>query len=135
LDQLDPDVLNELDQLGFTSDPMSLTIQEDAEGAVASSNEAGPSSDLILKPDSSEHSPVTLVHKNPNLGDSLDGVPNLGITTETEEERLFRLSVLFLNSLPSSHPQSSEKPKSFSAGDHAARIQPVTEETRCYCKG
>ncbi|KAJ7273062.1 hypothetical protein C8J57DRAFT_265234 [Mycena rebaudengoi] len=75
---------------------MSLTIQEDAEGAVASSNEAGPSSDLILKPDSSEHSPVTLVHKNPNLGDSLDGVPNLGITTETEEERLFRFRNLFL---------------------------------------
>ncbi|KAJ7273054.1 hypothetical protein C8J57DRAFT_264975 [Mycena rebaudengoi] len=100
LDQLDPDVLNELDQLCFTSDPMPLTIREDAEGAVASSNEAGPSSDPILKPDSSEHSPVTLVHENPNLGDSLDGVPNLGIATETEEEKLFRLRALFLQIAP-----------------------------------
>ncbi|KAJ7273052.1 hypothetical protein C8J57DRAFT_1715348 [Mycena rebaudengoi] len=100
LDQLDPGVLNELDQLGFASDPVRL-IREDAERAVASSNEAGPSSDPILTPDSSEHSPpVTLVHKNPNLGDSLDGVPNLGVTTETEEERLFRLRALFLQIAP-----------------------------------
>ncbi|KAJ7273057.1 hypothetical protein C8J57DRAFT_1225366 [Mycena rebaudengoi] len=99
LDQLDSGVLNELDQLGFTSDPVRL-IREDAEGAVASSNEAGPSSDPILKPDSSELLPVTLVHKNPNPGDSLDVVSHLGITTETEEEKLYRLRALFLQAAP-----------------------------------
>ncbi|KAJ7273068.1 hypothetical protein C8J57DRAFT_265349 [Mycena rebaudengoi] len=99
LDQLDPGVLNELDQLGFASDPVRL-IREDVEGAVASSNEAGPSSDPLLKPDSSELSPVTLVHKNLNLGDSLDVVPNLGIATETEEEKLFRFRALFLQAAP-----------------------------------
>ncbi|KAJ7273044.1 hypothetical protein C8J57DRAFT_264602 [Mycena rebaudengoi] len=75
--QLGPGVLNELDQLGFTSDPVPLTIREDAERAVASSNETGPSSDPILKPDSSQLLPVTVVHKNPNLGDSLDVVSHL----------------------------------------------------------
>ncbi|KAJ7272890.1 hypothetical protein C8J57DRAFT_261211 [Mycena rebaudengoi] len=100
--QLGPGVLNELDQLDFTSDPVPLTsIREDAK-AVASSNEAGPSSDPILKPDPSESEllPVTLVHKNPNLDDSLDVVPNLGITTETETEKLFRLRALFLQAAP-----------------------------------
>ncbi|KAJ7267393.1 hypothetical protein C8J57DRAFT_365039 [Mycena rebaudengoi] len=89
--QLDPDVLNELDQLGFASDPVPLTIREDVE-AVASSNEAGPS-----------FLPVTLAHNtvgNPNLGVSLDVVPSLGITTETEEEKLFRLRALFLQVAP-----------------------------------
>ncbi|KAJ7240597.1 hypothetical protein C8J57DRAFT_1478201 [Mycena rebaudengoi] len=96
--QLDPGVLNELDQLGSASDPVALTIREDAE-AVASSNEAGPS---VLKPVSFDLLPVTLVHDtvgNPDLGVSLDVVPNLGVTMETEEEKLFRLSVLFLKSL------------------------------------
>ncbi|KAJ7273113.1 hypothetical protein C8J57DRAFT_1225408 [Mycena rebaudengoi] len=92
--RLGPGVLNELDQLGFASDPVPLIR------AVASSNEAGPSSDPILKPDSSELLPVTLVHKNPNLGDSPDVVPNLGITTETEEEKLFRFRALFLQTAP-----------------------------------
>ncbi|KAJ7240498.1 hypothetical protein C8J57DRAFT_1478131, partial [Mycena rebaudengoi] len=95
--RLDPGVLNELDQLGYTSDPVPLTIRE-----VASSNEAGPSS---LKPVSFDLPPVTLVHDtvgNPDLGVSLDVVPNLGVTTETEEEKLFRLSVSFLKSLPPS---------------------------------
>ncbi|KAJ7230929.1 hypothetical protein C8J57DRAFT_188143 [Mycena rebaudengoi] len=93
--QLDPGVLNELDQLGSASDPVALTTREDAE-AVASSNEAGPS---VLKPVSFDLLPVTLVHDtvgNPDLGASLDVVPNLGVTTETEEEKLFRLRALFL---------------------------------------
>ncbi|KAJ7240594.1 hypothetical protein C8J57DRAFT_1727134 [Mycena rebaudengoi] len=93
--QLDPGVLNELDQLGSASDPVALTIREDAE-AVANSNEAGPS---FLKPVSFDLLPVTLVHDtvgNPDLGISLDVVPNLGVTTETEEEKLFRLRALFL---------------------------------------
>ncbi|KAJ7243933.1 hypothetical protein C8J57DRAFT_1476917 [Mycena rebaudengoi] len=97
--QLDPGILNELDQLGFASDPVALTIREDAE-AVASSNEAGPSS---LKPVSFDLPPVTLVHDtvgNPDLGVSLDVVPNLGVTTETEEEKLFRLRALFLQVAP-----------------------------------
>ncbi|KAJ7240579.1 hypothetical protein C8J57DRAFT_101536 [Mycena rebaudengoi] len=97
--QLDPGLLNELDQLGFASDPIPLTIREDAE-AVASSNEAGPSS---LKPVSFDLRPVTLVHGtggNPDLGVSLDVVPNLGVTTETEEEKLFRLRALFLQVAP-----------------------------------
>ncbi|KAJ7273059.1 hypothetical protein C8J57DRAFT_1467454 [Mycena rebaudengoi] len=96
--QLDPGVLNELDQLGFASDPMPLTIRKDGE-AVISSNEAGPSSDPILKPVSFELLPVTLGHDtagNPNLGGSLDVVSHLGVTPETEEQKLFRLSVLFL---------------------------------------
>ncbi|KAJ7272903.1 hypothetical protein C8J57DRAFT_1225229 [Mycena rebaudengoi] len=95
--QLDPSVSNELDQLGFASDPVSLTIREDAE-AVASSNEAGPSDPTFLKPVSFDLVPVTA--GNPNLGVSLGVVPNLGVRTETEEEKLFRLSVLFLKSLP-----------------------------------
>ncbi|KAJ7272858.1 hypothetical protein C8J57DRAFT_1715203 [Mycena rebaudengoi] len=92
--QLDPGVLNELDQLGSASDPLHLAIpsREDAE--------AGPSSDPILKPDSSELLPVTLVHKNPNLGDSLDVVSNLGVRAETEEEKLFRLRALLLQRAP-----------------------------------
>jgi hypothetical protein len=96
--QLGPGVLNELDQLGFTSDPVPL-IREDAERAVGSSNEAGPSSDPILKPVSFELLPVTLGHDtagNPNLGGSLDVVSHLGVTPETEEQKLFRLLVLFL---------------------------------------
>jgi hypothetical protein len=133
-DQLGPGVLNELDQLRFASDPVPLTsIREDAK-AVASSNEAGPSSDPILKPDSSELLPVTLVHKNPNLGDSLDVIPNLGSTTETEEEKLFRLSVLSLNSLPLP-AQYSEKSNSLPADGPTTRIQPVRKETRCYRQG
>ncbi|KAJ7272899.1 hypothetical protein C8J57DRAFT_261746 [Mycena rebaudengoi] len=108
-DQLGPGVLNELDQLRFASDPVPLTsIREDAK-AVASSNEAGPSSDPILKPDSSELLPVTLVHKNPNLGDSLDVIPNLGSTTETEEEKLFRFRTLFLQTAPQHGFSLSEK--------------------------
>ncbi|KAJ7240581.1 hypothetical protein C8J57DRAFT_1727122, partial [Mycena rebaudengoi] len=98
--QLDPGVLNELDQLGFVSDPVALTIREDAE-AIASSNEAGPSS---LEPVSFDLPPVTLVHDtvgNPDLGVSLDVVPNLGVTAETEEEKLFRLRrALFLQVAP-----------------------------------
>ncbi|KAJ7272920.1 hypothetical protein C8J57DRAFT_262241 [Mycena rebaudengoi] len=97
--QIDPGVLNELDQLGFASDPLPLTaIQEDAK-AVVSSNEAGPSSDTILRADS-ELLPVTLVHKNPNQGDSLDVVSNLGTRMESEEENLFRLRALFLQAAP-----------------------------------
>ncbi|KAJ7240599.1 hypothetical protein C8J57DRAFT_102186 [Mycena rebaudengoi] len=86
-------------QLGFASDPVALTIREDAE-AVASSNEAGPS---FLKPVSFDLPPVTLVHDtvgNPDLGVSLDVVPNLGVTMETEEEKLFRLRALFLQVAP-----------------------------------
>ncbi|KAJ7272871.1 hypothetical protein C8J57DRAFT_260710 [Mycena rebaudengoi] len=102
--QLSPGVLNELDQLGFTSDPVPLTsIREDAEEPVASSNEAEPSSDPVLKPVFSEVLPVTLVHHtvgDPNLGDSLDVVPNLAVRTETEEEKLFRLRDLFLQTAP-----------------------------------
>jgi hypothetical protein len=98
--QLRPDVLNELDQLDFTSDPMPLTIREDAE-AVASSNEAGPSIPTFLRPVCFDIAPVTA--GNPNLSVSLGVVPNLGVKTETEEEKLFRLSVLFLKNqlLPS----------------------------------
>ncbi|KAJ7267392.1 hypothetical protein C8J57DRAFT_364956 [Mycena rebaudengoi] len=97
--QLDPGLLNELDQLGFASDLVPLTIREDAE-AVASSNEAGPS---FLTPASFDLPPVTLVHDtvgNPDLGVSLDVVPNPGVTTETEEEKLFRLRALFLQAAP-----------------------------------
>ncbi|KAJ7272905.1 hypothetical protein C8J57DRAFT_1506484 [Mycena rebaudengoi] len=98
-DQLGPSVLNELDQLRFASDPVPLTaIREDAK-AVASSNEVGPSLDPILKPDSSLL-PVPLAHKNPNLGDSLDVAPSLGITTETEEEKLSRFRTFFLQTAP-----------------------------------
>ncbi|KAJ7272908.1 hypothetical protein C8J57DRAFT_261942 [Mycena rebaudengoi] len=90
--QLDPGVLDELDQLGSASDPLPLAIpsREDAE--------AEPSSDPILKPDSSELLPVTA--EDPNLGDSLGVVPNLGVRTETEEEKLFRLRDLFLQVAP-----------------------------------
>ncbi|KAJ7273055.1 hypothetical protein C8J57DRAFT_264972 [Mycena rebaudengoi] len=94
--QLDPGVLNELDQLGFASDPMPLTIREDAE-AVVSSNEAGPSSDPILKPVFFELLPVTLGHdtaRNPNLGS------HLGVTPETEEQKLFHFQNLFLQAAP-----------------------------------
>jgi hypothetical protein len=132
--QLGPDVLVELDQLGLASDPVSLTIRKDAE-AVASVNEVGPSDPTFINPVSSELIPVTLVHKNPNLGDSLNVVSNLGAPTESEEEKLFRLSVLFLKSLHPSLTQSSEKARSLSAGGPTVRIQPVTEETRCHCKG
>ncbi|KAJ7272916.1 hypothetical protein C8J57DRAFT_1596698, partial [Mycena rebaudengoi] len=98
--QLSPGVLNELDQLSFASNPLPLTaIREDPE-AVVSSNEAGPSSDTILKADSSELLPVTLVHKNPNLGNSLDVVANLSTRMESEEEKLFRLRALFLQAAP-----------------------------------
>ncbi|KAJ7240573.1 hypothetical protein C8J57DRAFT_101429 [Mycena rebaudengoi] len=93
--QLDPGVLNELDQLGYASDPVPLTIREDA-----SSNEAGPSS---LKPVSFDLPPVTLIHDtvgDPDLGVSLDVVPNLGVMTETEEEKLFRWRALFLQTAP-----------------------------------
>jgi hypothetical protein len=123
--QLDPGVLNELDHLGFTPDPVPLTIpsREDAEVR----NEAGLSDPTFPESVSFELLPVTLVH------DTV-GNPDLGITTETEEDKLFRLSVLFLNSLTPSPTQSS-KASSLSAGGPTARIQPVTEETRCYCKG
>ncbi|KAJ7272870.1 hypothetical protein C8J57DRAFT_260749 [Mycena rebaudengoi] len=111
--QLSQGVLNELDQLGFTSDPVPLTsIREDAEGSVASSNETGPSSDPVLKPVFSEVLPVTLVHHtigNPNLGDPLDVVPNLGVRTETEEEKLFRFRALFLQAAPQHGFSLSEK--------------------------
>ncbi|KAJ7289125.1 hypothetical protein C8J57DRAFT_1459212 [Mycena rebaudengoi] len=102
--QPDPGILNELDQLGFASDPVSLTIREDAE-VVASINEAGLSDPTFIKPISFDLLPVTLVHDtvgNPNRSDSLDVVPNLCATTESEEEKLFRLSVLFFDSLPPS---------------------------------
>ncbi|KAJ7261922.1 hypothetical protein C8J57DRAFT_1719543 [Mycena rebaudengoi] len=95
--QLRPDVLNELDQLDFTSDPMPLTIREDAE-AVASSNEAGPSIPTFLRPVCFDLAPVTA--GNPNLSVSLGVVPNLGVKTETEEEKLFRLRALFLQAAP-----------------------------------
>ncbi|KAJ7272799.1 hypothetical protein C8J57DRAFT_259523 [Mycena rebaudengoi] len=97
--QLGPDVLIELDQLGLASDPVSLTIRKDAEAA-ASVNEAGPSDPTFVNPVSSELMPVTLVHKNPNLGDSLNVVSNLGAPTESEEEKLFRLRDLFLQVAP-----------------------------------
>ncbi|KAJ7272867.1 hypothetical protein C8J57DRAFT_1467301 [Mycena rebaudengoi] len=93
-DQLGPSVLNELDQLRFASDPVPLTAIREDDNALASSNEAGPSLDPILNPDSSELLPVT------NLGDSLDVAPNLSITTETEEEKLFRFRALFLQAAP-----------------------------------
>ncbi|KAJ7274943.1 hypothetical protein C8J57DRAFT_1466812 [Mycena rebaudengoi] len=95
--QLRPDVLDELDQLNFTSDPMPLAIREDAE-AVASSDEAGPSDPTFLKPVSFDLVPVTV--GDPNLGVSLGVVPNLGVRTETEEEKLFRLRALFLQAAP-----------------------------------
>ncbi|KAJ7272873.1 hypothetical protein C8J57DRAFT_1467307 [Mycena rebaudengoi] len=94
--QLNPGVLNELDQLGFASDPVPL-IREDAEGVVASNNEAGPSEPASV---SFDLLPVTLVHGavgNPDLGDSLDVVP---ARTESEEEKLFRLRNLFLQMAP-----------------------------------
>jgi hypothetical protein len=132
--QLSPEVLIELDQLGFTSDPAPLTIRQDAE-VVASSNDAGPSDPTFLTADSFDLLPVTLVRDTPNLGDSLDVVSNLDVTPESEQDKLFRLSVLFLNSLSPTLTQSPEKPKSFSGDGPTARIQPVTEETRCYQKG
>ncbi|KAJ7272881.1 hypothetical protein C8J57DRAFT_1467312 [Mycena rebaudengoi] len=96
-------VLNELDQLGFTSDPVPLTtIREDAE-VVANSTEAGPSEPTFIKPVSFDLLPVTLVHHtvgNPNSGDSLNVVSNLGARTESEEEKLFRLRALFLQKAP-----------------------------------
>ncbi|KAJ7272907.1 hypothetical protein C8J57DRAFT_1506486 [Mycena rebaudengoi] len=90
--QLRPDVLNELDQLDSASDPLPLTIpsREDAE--------AEPSSDPILKPTSFDVVPVTA--GNLDLGVSLGVVPNLGVRTETEEEKLFRLRALFLQACP-----------------------------------
>jgi hypothetical protein len=135
-DQLDPGVLNELDQLGFVSDPL-IPSREDAE-AVAGSNEAGPSDPTFPESVSFDLLPVTLVHDtvgNPNLGESLNVISNLGAPTESEEGKLFRLSVLCLDGLPPSLTQSSEKPKPFSADGPIVRIQPVTEETRCYRKG
>jgi hypothetical protein len=136
--QLSPEVLIELDQLGSTSELAApLTIREDAEVA-ASSNDAGPSDPTFLTADSFDLLPVTLVHDtvgHPNLGDSLDVVSNLGVTPESEEDKLFRLSVLFLNSLPPSLTQYSEKPSSFSGDGPTVRIQPVTKQTRCYRKG
>ncbi|KAJ7276640.1 hypothetical protein C8J57DRAFT_1466125 [Mycena rebaudengoi] len=97
--QLRPDVLNELDQLGFASDPLPLTIprREDAE-VVAGSNEAGPSDPTFMKPVSFDLEPVTA--GSPNLGISLGVIPNLGVRTETEEEKLFRLRALFLQVAP-----------------------------------
>ncbi|KAJ7272848.1 hypothetical protein C8J57DRAFT_260447 [Mycena rebaudengoi] len=95
--QLDPGVLNELDQLAFASDPVPLTIREDAE-ATASSNEAAPSDPNFLEPISFDLLPVTV--GNLNRSDSLDVVPNLGVRAETEEEKLFRLRALFLQRAP-----------------------------------
>ncbi|KAJ7272877.1 hypothetical protein C8J57DRAFT_260916 [Mycena rebaudengoi] len=97
--QLDPGVLNELDQLGFASDPLPLTIsnREDAE-AVAGSNEAGPSDPTFIKAVSFDLVPVAA--GNPNRSDSLDVVPNLCARTESEEEKLFRLRALFLRAAP-----------------------------------
>ncbi|KAJ7242074.1 hypothetical protein C8J57DRAFT_1558352 [Mycena rebaudengoi] len=95
--QLGPGILNELDQLGFASDPVPL-IREDAEEAVASSNEAGPSDPTFLKPVSFDLVPVTA--GDPNLGVSLGVVPNLGVKMETGEEKLFRLRALFLQAAP-----------------------------------
>ncbi|KAJ7272913.1 hypothetical protein C8J57DRAFT_262078 [Mycena rebaudengoi] len=95
--QLRPDVLNELDQLDSTSDPIPLTIREDAE-AVASSNEAGPSDPTFLKPVSFDLAPVT--SGDPNLDVSLGVMLNLDVRTETEEEKLFRLRDLFLQVAP-----------------------------------
>ncbi|KAJ7272912.1 hypothetical protein C8J57DRAFT_262037 [Mycena rebaudengoi] len=92
-------VLNELDQLGLASDPVSLTTREDAE-AVASINEAGPSDPTFINPVSFDLLPVTLVQDavgNLDLGHSLDVVP---VRTETEEEKLFRLRALFLQAAP-----------------------------------
>ncbi|KAJ7272919.1 hypothetical protein C8J57DRAFT_262240 [Mycena rebaudengoi] len=106
--QLDPGVLNELDQLGFASDPVSPKIREDAE-VVASINEAGLSEPTFLESVSFDLLPVTLVHDavgNPDLGDSLDVVP---IRTETEEEKLFRLRALFLQAAPQYGFSLSEK--------------------------
>ncbi|KAJ7267134.1 hypothetical protein C8J57DRAFT_360062 [Mycena rebaudengoi] len=101
--QLSPEVLIELDQLGFTSELAApLTIREDAE-VVASSNEAGPSDPAFLTPASFDLLPITLVRdtvRNPNLGDSLDVVSNLGVTPESEEDKLFRLRALFLQKAP-----------------------------------
>ncbi|KAJ7272892.1 hypothetical protein C8J57DRAFT_1506476 [Mycena rebaudengoi] len=89
--QLDPGVLNELDHLGFTPDPVPLTIpsREDAEVR----NEAGLSDPTFPESVSFELLPVTLVH------DTV-GNPDLGITTETEEDKLFRLRALFLQAAP-----------------------------------
>ncbi|KAJ7272809.1 hypothetical protein C8J57DRAFT_1467265, partial [Mycena rebaudengoi] len=95
--QLDPGVLNELDQLGFTSDPMPLTIRENTE-AVASGSEAGPSDPTFLEPVSLDLLLGTV--GNLKRSDSLDVVPNLGVRTETEEEKLFRLRALFLQKAP-----------------------------------
>ncbi|KAJ7274107.1 hypothetical protein C8J57DRAFT_252076 [Mycena rebaudengoi] len=82
-----PGIMNELDQLGFGSDSVPLTIpsREDAEVR----NEAGPSDPTFLESISFDPLPVTLVHDT--VGNS-----NLGVTTETEEEKLFRLRALFL---------------------------------------
>ncbi|KAJ7272915.1 hypothetical protein C8J57DRAFT_262174 [Mycena rebaudengoi] len=102
-------VLNELDQLGFTSDPVPLTtIREDTK-AVASSSKAEPSEPTFLESDSFDLLPVTLVHDavgNPDLGDSLDAV---AVRTETEEEKLFRLRALFLQAAPQYGFSLSEK--------------------------
>ncbi|KAJ7272882.1 hypothetical protein C8J57DRAFT_260988 [Mycena rebaudengoi] len=101
-DQLDPGVLNELDQLGFVSDPL-IPSREDAE-AVAGSNEAGPSDPTFPESVSFDLLPVTLVHDtvgNPNLGESLNVISNLGAPTESEEGKLFRLRSLFLQMAPS----------------------------------
>ncbi|KAJ7267150.1 hypothetical protein C8J57DRAFT_1510260 [Mycena rebaudengoi] len=100
--QLSPEVLIELDQLGSTSELAApLTIRENAE--VASSNDAGPSDPIFLTADSFDLLPVTMVRDtvgNPNLGDSLDVVSNLGVTPESEEKKLFRLRALFLQTAP-----------------------------------
>ncbi|KAJ7272923.1 hypothetical protein C8J57DRAFT_262302 [Mycena rebaudengoi] len=95
--QLGPGVMNELDQLGFASNPVPLTIREDTE-AVAGRNEAGPSNPTFLKPGSFHPLPATI--GNPNLVVSPDVVPNLGVRTEPEEEKLFRLRALFLQAAP-----------------------------------
>ncbi|KAJ7267148.1 hypothetical protein C8J57DRAFT_360314 [Mycena rebaudengoi] len=101
--QLSPEVLIELDQLGSTSELAApLTIREDAE-VTASSNDAGPSDPTFLTADSFDLLSVTLVHDtvgHPNLGDSLDVVSNLGVTPESEEDKLFRLRALFLETAP-----------------------------------
>ncbi|KAJ7201980.1 hypothetical protein C8J57DRAFT_409209 [Mycena rebaudengoi] len=101
--QLSPEVLIELDQLDSTSELAApLTIREDAE-VVASNNDAGPSDPTFLMPDSFDLLPLTLVRDtvgNPNLGDSLDVVSNLGVTPESEEDKLLRLRALFLETAP-----------------------------------
>ncbi|KAJ7272876.1 hypothetical protein C8J57DRAFT_1467309 [Mycena rebaudengoi] len=139
--QLDPGIVNELDQLGFTYDsPLPLTIpsREDAE-AVAGSNEAGPSEPTFLESVSFDLLPVTLVHDtagNPNRSDSLDVVPNLCARTESEEEKLFRLRNLFLQMAPSyGFSLSQKKLDAIAQGDMTGLVvHPVLVHV-CYLWG